>query len=297
MINWLLIITLFVNMNKSTSPIERKGYLIYNEDFHILKKLLNYRHYNTYVKHRKNFDIKSLFNENDIKKIEKLEPIKITSLDYIKNKIKYNDKDFIIITENLIDLINNEHEKPIKFTAQKEKVILVINYKDKLELNHNNLILSLPVKASEDDEIKNIYDSMLKYFLFEKNFIKQLKENKKKSYSGFLVGKNWLDKWKKYTNYDEIKEKYLVNNYYNMTKDIKKSLFNEIIDYKEINKKIYLLPSENESLKNINEHEIINMLKKNQLALIDLGFKNFFPYLDSKAIKINYQLCNGEITI
>ena len=24
--------------NKSTSPIERKGYLIYNEDFHILKK-------------------------------------------------------------------------------------------------------------------------------------------------------------------------------------------------------------------------------------------------------------------
>ena len=280
--------------NKSSLPIESKGYLIYNSDFYKLKELLNYNSYKMRDKHRKNKTKKFDFKEEDIKKIKKLEVIKIISEEFIKDKILYND--CVLITEKLQDLISNKYGNCIKFTAQKGKIILFIKHNKQLEFKHNNLILSLQRKDSKEDEIKNIYDSMLKYFIFENKIIEQLNENYPIYGSALLVGKNWLDKWKKYSNYEQIKENYLIQNWENISINIRKDLFNELIDYRETNKYLYLIPSENDILIN-NKNEITNILQKNQLALIDLSFKNFFPYLKSKAIEIKYQLSNGEIAI
>ena len=283
-------------INKSYSLIEGKGYLINKEDFNELKGLLNFTRYKTHVMKDKNFNKNSFFKNDDIKQIKKLETIKIKSVDYIKNKVIYNNKEIILITEKLKDLISNKYEKLIKFEAKKEMIILFIN-NEQLELKHNNLILSFQRKVSENDEIKEINDSMWKYFTFENKIIEQLSQNELKSGSGLLVRKNWLDKWKKYTNYEYFKENYLVLNCDGIPMDIKKSLFNEIIDYREAKKSNYLIPSENDILIINNENEITNILKNTQLAIIDSSFKNFFPYFKTNANEIKYHLCNGEIII
>ena len=283
---------------KSDSPIKSKGYIIYNEDFHILKKLLNYNGYKMHVIHGKNNNKKFNFKEDDIEQIKKLEVIKIKSVEYIKNKIKHNNKDFILITEKLKDLISNKYEKSIEFTAEKGKVILFINQNKPLELQHKNLILSLQINETEDDEIQNIYDSIWKFFIFENKITEQLKENNPKSDFGLLVKKIWLDKWKNYTNYDYFKKNYLAKYKYSqkVLLNIQKSLINEIIDYREIKNYRYPIPTENDIFIG-NIDKIKNILKNNQLAIIDLSFKNFFQYFNSQGIEIKYQLCHGEITI
>ena len=71
--------------------------------------------------------------------------------------------------------------------------------------------------------------------------------------------------------------------------NIKNSLFNEIIDYREAKKSNYLIPSENDILTINDENEITNILKNTQLAIIDSSFKNFFPYSKTNANEIKFQ--------
>jgi hypothetical protein len=213
------------SLNKSLEPTEGSGYLVDYDEFYKLKKLLNYNHYKTHRKFSNQAKINSLFNSNNFDKIQRLKAIETRSTYYIKNIII--NINCVLITEELFNLISITKEKPITFIVQKNDLTLILKNGQQLELKHKNLVLdnfSFDKNDQDYDEIKNIYDSMKKYFNCENQIISQLNQNKKKSCYGFLIRNSWLNEWKKYTNYDYFKGKYLhKNESYN--KELEKSVF------------------------------------------------------------------------
>lgn len=285
------------SFDKSPDPIEGKGYLVDYDKFYKLKQLLNYNHYKTYIKRRNEENINKLFNSINFDKIEKLNAIEARSPYYIKHIII--NINCVLITEELFNLISYTKEKPITFIVQKKDLTLKLKNKQNLELKHKNLVLDYSSfdKNEEDyDEIKNIYDSMKIYFALENQIIEKLNQNKKKYGSGFLVRNSWLNEWKKYTNYKYLKEKYFYD-YEKYNKEIEKSIFNEIIDYREKNNNRYSYPSETDIIKVSNSDELKNILKEDSMVIIDSNFKKIFIYFNYKNDKIQYELYNGEIGI
>ena len=171
--------------------------------------MLNYNHYKTYIKRGKEEKINTLFNSNNFDKIEKLKAIEAKSPHYIKNIII--NINCVLITEELFNLISNTKEKPITFIVQKKDLTLKLKNMRQIELKHRNFVLdnfSFDKNEKDYDEIKNISDSMWIYFAFESQIVSQLNQKKKNYGSGFLVRSSWLGEWKKYTNYEYLKEKY-----------------------------------------------------------------------------------------
>lgn len=285
------------SFDKSPDPIEGKGYLVDYDNFHKLKQLLNYDRFKTYKIRGKDEKINTLFNSNNFDKIEKLKAIESRSPYYIKNIII--NINCVLITEELFNLVFFTKEKPITFSVQKKNLTLKLKNMQLLELKHNNLVLDYSSfdKNEEDyDEIKNIYDSIRNYFTLENKIIEQLNQNKIKYGYGLLVRNFWLNEWKKYTNYEYLKEKYFYQ-YEKYNKEIEKLIFNEIIDYREKNNNRYPYPSETDIIKVNNVDELKNILKEESLVIIDSNFKKKFSYFNYKNDQIQYEIYNGEIAI
>ena len=73
------------------------------------------------------------------------------------------------------------------------------------EFNNNNII---------NQKVNKIYNDIKNYFFNEKNIINILNNNYNQKHicQGFLVDEKWVDKWKKYSNYEYIKMHYLESN-------------------------------------------------------------------------------------
>ena len=92
---------------------------------------------------------------------------------------------------------------------------MILNFRDKLQLKHQKFVLnifSFPKDEPDLGVVDAIYNSILEYFDYENIMINELKNNNKKSGHGHLVTKKWIDEWKKYTNYESIKDKYFFQN-------------------------------------------------------------------------------------
>ena len=64
--------------------------------------------------------------------------------------------------------------------------------------------------------------------ILKKKFLNELKNNHNFSINlDYLISKAWIDNWKKYTNYDKIKEYYLEKN------EAEHEIINKLIYYKE----------------------------------------------------------------
>ena len=195
------------SFSKSRNIITEKGYLVYLDDYNAIKELLNYNNYKKFLNVNNKYIKNSCFNINKFNQIKLLEPIKIKSADYIKNIIL--TVGCILITKELLELISNKNEKPISFNADKNKITLSIKNNEKLEFNHTNFILNLETldkNSPNYKEINDIYESIIKYFTFENEIANNLIEDRDKY--GLLLKKTWIDEWKKYSNYDNIKSKY-----------------------------------------------------------------------------------------
>ena len=53
--------------------------------------------------------------------------------------------------------------------------------------------------------INNIYEKILKYYKFEKEFSEKIKLSNKNFFYGYLVDIDWFNKWEKYYHYLDIK--------------------------------------------------------------------------------------------
>ena len=279
-------------LSNSNTITEERGYLVYYDDFMELKKMLNYDLNKFYLKRNKESSIYSSFKFEQIKK---LEPIEIKSVAYIKDII-INIK-CVLVTKELFDLIINKSKNAISFLVDKEYLTLNLKYQEKLELKHNKLILdNIDFDLNEPvSEINIIYNSMLKYFIYDNNMINELNKSIKKSGHGNLVTKKWIDEWKKYTNYEFIKNKYFFENS-NIEKN-KNSIYKEIINFKE---KYKYTISEADIIIIKNKTELTSILQQESLGFVDSEFINKSPYFKRKAdynTSVNYYMSNGILEI
>ena len=282
---------------QSKKAIEDKGYLVDYEDFNELKQNLDYNSNKFYIKNNLENRISMKFIRTKFDKIKKLEPIKVKSIDYIKNII-INMK-CILITEDLSCLISNK-EKPLSFKVNNDNLVFKIKIGEELNLKHKNFILddqSFDKKESSDNEIRILFDSMWNYFKFENDIINKLNGidpiNQKNEYN-YLVKKSWLDEWKNYSNYENYKKKYFNENKNNLTPIVKKSIIKEIIDYREQNRYKNKQISETNIIKLNDVDEFRSFLP---LGFIDNKFKNLFPFFNNQSDLTRYNLCNKQINI
>ena len=291
----------FAKTRVTNKFIDCQGYLINLDDINNIKQ--NIKH-EDFIKENTNNEekMRSIFDENLFDKIKKVSQIKYKTSDYLKNMLLNGNK-YILINQGLWNDIYEkniqDNEGPIIFEINKNKIVLSLK-NEQLTLSHRDFIFDFYSCGGDNSfsEIQKIFDSIYNYCIFENNFLKYLESNSNHSDKGYLIKKIWIDEWKKYSNYEEIKNNYFIENNPVFFEQKKKEIINDIIDYREKNKNIYKFPMPCEII-NVNkkkEFEII--INKDSLAIINQDFKNLFSFKNNdNSFIIKYDLINNQIRI
>ena len=135
------------------------------------------------------------------------------------------------------------HNLPFNFgTFLVKPLIEFQNIRDNLLIikksGTNNVQKIISNQDIEYKDVDRIYTDLKNYYLNEKDISYNVNnQGVGKIYNGFLVDKFWVDKWKKYSCYEQIKSNYLYNNNYK-EKEIKKIIIDNLsknnLNYKEI---------------------------------------------------------------
>ena len=248
------------NSNKN----QHQGYLINLNRYHEFKekiKKINNNSFNKYYSERK---------------ID-LSPEDTTDL---MECLNHNYK-FIIINNALHKKIcqsNTQNAHQINYIISPTEIILYTENSQKLHFKNNkdnkidkSSLLNMNEKINNvKKEASKIYIDLINYFKLEKEISEKInnKNIQEEKYEGFLVDKTWLDKWKKYSFYDKIKNELLLNK-----KNDKNIIIEKIIEeqkntglnYNEINN------IENFIIKDINQLESEEISDKS-FALINKDF-------------------------
>ena len=244
---------------------EHKGYLINFEEYENIKVIID------------NFEV----NINDCGQIFHIKQIEFKTPQYLIYMILNGNK-YILINTDFWRLICDKdkiNESPIVYRINDNDITFKINNKE-LSFSHNKNIIDKKSLNSSSDYISNyenitkIYDSIINYYNFENTILKSLsyKHYPNDTTNEYLLSNEWIDKWKKLSNYEYIKTKYLQYNLNN-----KENIMNNLILYLENNKLNY-----NELFGSINirkfdkEEELKSYLKKDSLVLIDRKFIDIF---------------------
>ena len=206
---------LFSKTRVTNKFIYSKGYLINLNDINNFKQ--NIKHEEAKIINEEK--MKSIFDENLFDNIKEVSQIKYKTSDYLKNMLLNGNK-YILISQELWNIIydktNQNNEGPIIFKINKNKIVLSLK-NEQLTLSHRDFIFDFYSCGGNNScdsfsEIQKLYDSIYNYCIFETNFSKYLKSNSKHSDKGYLIKKIWIDEWKKYSNYEEIKNKHFIEN-------------------------------------------------------------------------------------
>ena len=192
----------------------------------------------------------------------------------------------------------SSHNLPFNFgTFLVKPLIEFQNIRDNLLIikksGTNNVQKIISNQDIEYKDIDRIYTDLKNYYLNEKNISYYVNnQGVGQIYNGFLVDKIWVDKWKKYSCYEQIKSNYLYNNNYK-EKEIKKIIIDNLsknnLNYKEID---YV---ENYIIKDLNELKFPKNEKKS-FVLLNSEFLNKFPFT-KKISSINFNLNYQKIQI
>ena len=142
------------------------------------------------------------------------------------------------------------------------------------------------------EEIKKAFQNIKSYYDFEIRVEKGLKSTKSEIINGkgYLIKKEWVDRWKEQINYDIIKNDYLIE-----SKSDKETRDKLIYIFEE--KKLKYIDLNNIKNKELNEkYKIEEFLKTNSLVLVSSEFISSFilnPHLN----EINYYLYENTIEI
>ena len=198
---------------------KHQGYLINLNDYEELKKSINHYIYKKYDLQVKKEDT----NFDNSEKVFKIKQIEFKTSRFFLNML-CNENKYIIINYDLWVVIcenGRENERPIIYELNRPNIKL--NFEDGKQLIfryyefEKNIIEEITYSDCKNitnflDEFKKIYKDINIYYQFERDFIKKLEDNKN-YYSyynyAYLVSYKWVDKWKKYSNYEEIKNYYL----------------------------------------------------------------------------------------
>ena len=276
---------------KKTGP--HKGHLINLKDFKDLKKQVNYD------KNKSNFfstvDIIESEKKFDFKELEKI------SGRYLINML-LNGNEYIIVDTTFYKIISKnvgKNPKTIDYNYPNNLNELNITFEKndivKFNIKENNIINSSSLKKKTSESFKDIektFEIIKNYYNFEIALEKDMKSKTKgnKSYKGYLIEKEALDKWKEKIQYDEIKNKYLT----------KKNLDKEAKD-----KLIYLFEKNNLTFLNLIEikntelnikQKVEDFIKTKSLALVSEDFISSLE-LSNKLKEIEYYIYDNTIEI
>ena len=242
------------------------------------------------------------YNIKDSEKNFKINQIEFKTPQYLINMILNGNK-YIFINTDLWELIcdnDKNYQSPIIYKVNSYDITFSLD-KIKLSFRHNKNIIdknTLNISYSYESNYKKItkiVDSVIKYYNFENKIMKDLKNINAFNINtyGYLISKNWIDKWKKLSNYENIKTNYLQKNLKNNKEDI----LNDLIYYLEKNKINYNeLPILINFMKFNKKEEIESYLKNDSLVLIDFEFLNCFN--DNYSGKsISYKIFNNIIQL
>ena len=171
----------------------------------------------------------------------------------LKNKINSGNK-FVLINRDFYNKVCNKNIDPnihiIQYRITQDAINLLGDNNEVLKFKKSDINLIEIDKAAEaqpkeikinvSKNIDKIYTDIINYFNLEKNLQTELsnKNENNKEYQGFFVDKEWDDKWKKYSYYDIIKTRYLINNISDkdtITKVIKEEQAKNYLNYDELN--------------------------------------------------------------
>ena len=185
---------------------EHKGYLINLKDYERIKEII---------------DNNKVNNINDSENNFKINQIEFKTLHYLINMILNGNK-YIFINNSLWELIcdnDKKNEPPIIYKVNFYDINFNLD-NEYLSFRHNkNIIDKIVLNNSYNynsnyEKIEKICESIFLYYNFENKIVNDLKN--KQSYNNttyeYLVSKNWIDKWKIFSNYENIKINYFQNN-------------------------------------------------------------------------------------
>ena len=281
---------------KIKADVPKKGHLINLTDYNNLKNMTKYDKTKKHI--YISADSSKIMNQ---KKLTPIKEIKLKSSSYLINML-CNDNEFILISSDLWKFINEgkENDNQLPFTIDKYNK-LVITFDDKkliFKQNDNikkNIINKQNIeynidKNSNIKEINDFYNAINDYYIFEEKFINKLTQSINEQKFGCLVEKIWFDKWFKYINYKEIKEK--------LKKQIEKKEIKDDLIY-NLEKNNYfkhpdLCPINIISPKT--KEELESFLEKDSLVIVESKFCRSFTQKDISE-NIRYKAYNNKIEI
>ena len=205
----------------------------------------------------------------------------------VKNDEKLNKK-LQSLSDSIIEYYNLENQFIGNFQIQ-------TNQKKELNFIYEMKINELRNKQHDFPKKRNMsYDKYAKNYFSEKPKIcnvEKIDKNLEKSGEGFLVNKNWITQWKKYTDYNKLIDRDSPTN--EKKQEIMKILYNS---QKSYNKKNELSPINAIHFNSKSEYE--NYLKHNDLVIITIKFYSCFEEKETNyGYKIKYSFNNDIITI
>ena len=260
---------------------KHKGYLIYLKNYErIAQSIININ--------RNNVDI------NKYKQSLKIKQIEFKTAHYLINMILNGNK-YIFINKELWQLLcdkDKKDESPIIYQVNSNDITFTLPDKNTLSFSHNkNIIDENSYQGTEYRNnykiITNIYENIINYYDFENKILNDIKnkECSKDTTYAFLINKNLIDKWKKISYYEYIKEHYLQKNRNN-----KNDIINALIYYLEKNEIEYNIKfGPVNALKCNKKEELESYLKNDSLILIEPKFFSSFK-ADNSEKKFNIKL-------
>ena len=128
---------------------------------------------------------------------------------------------------------------------------------------------------------------MNNYVKFQQDIIKKINDNNTKIEGLFLIDKIWIEKWKKHSFYDKIKEQYTLNQSID-EQTIKNLIYKELStnssNYEELN------DIESYILKDINQ--LSNLILHQKKSYIMINHKFLIEFCKDKNINVNTSQLN-----
>ena len=287
----------YKNESSSNEITKSIGYLLNLKTLNDLKDKYCYNIFKNNLSDSSNFEL--YFYQNfkaGIPHGNYEEKIFITSKELIEALEENNE--YVLVNPNIWKMTKNTNfdkkKGLISYEINSKFLILFINNIETLYFSPNSSIISknsfFKSENLKQNEINKIYKSISVYFMFETNLINDLKQLKVEvQKEGYLISKKWLNDWKKYSDYENIKKNFLSKNLLDEN-NIKQFIIKNFIKNKTILSDIQSLHLDINKI-------FIKFSKGEEFAIVNSDFFNIFGknLEDQQKNKIRFFLKNKKI--
>ena len=203
------------NEKAKTSEINEEGYLVNYQNYNNLLQLVLKK------KNEADMNIKPSLHGDQYEYLYKLTT---ESKDNLKNDIN-NGHSFLIINKDFYnEICDKKDSHKINYNISKEYITIqdgansmkfkngfnnIINKSTYLE-NNNNTTQNNGANTP-NQSLNDIYNDIINYYNSENDIIQKTKSTRQEEFQGYLIDNTWVEEWKKFSDYNNIKRLYLLS--------------------------------------------------------------------------------------